>query len=342
MSDRVRIGVVGAGQNTRTRHIPGLQSQRNVEIASVCNRSVASARSVADEFGINKVAETWRILVDDPELDAVVIGTWPYLHHQVTVAALEAGKHVLCEARMAMNAREARHMLEISRAHPDLVAQVVPSPFTLGVDSVIKDLISDGYLGSIVAVDVNAVTGEFPLTEELHHWRNDRELSGNNILSLGIWYEALMRWIGETTHVVAMGKQVIPFRRQAETGNYIASTIPDHIDVIGRLACGGQLHMQLSSVAVGEHAPAAILYGSEGTIKFAANTLYGRKRGEDSFSVLEVPAEKAGAWRVEEDFIEAIRGIGPIKLTTFADGVKYMEFTDAVSESLATGRMVAV
>src|SRR5919199_175874 len=135
MSDTIRIGVVGAGGNTRLHHIPKLKKIDGVEIVSVANRSRASSARVAQEFGIPRVHDHWQELVNDPGIDAVVIGTWPYMHCPVTLAALAAGKHVLTEARIAMNAAEARQMLAASRAHPALVAQIVPGPFTLAVDA---------------------------------------------------------------------------------------------------------------------------------------------------------------------------------------------------------------
>lgn len=114
-SSTIKVGIVGAGGNTRKHHIPKLQAQAGVEVVTVANRSRRSAGKVAREFGIPAVADHWQDVVQDPELDAVCIGTWPYLHAPITIAALEAGKHVLCEARMAMNAAEAQTMLACSK-----------------------------------------------------------------------------------------------------------------------------------------------------------------------------------------------------------------------------------
>ena len=66
----------------------------------------------------------------------------------------------------------------------------------------------------------------------------------------------------------------------------------------------------------------------------------GGRKGDDSMDVIEVPAKKRGKWRVEEEFINAIRGIEPIEFTTFDAGVKYMEFTEAVLTSADTGEQV--
>ncbi|HIM38052.1 MAG TPA: Gfo/Idh/MocA family oxidoreductase, partial [Dehalococcoidia bacterium] len=129
-NESVRIGLIGAGKNTRERHIPGFQSVEGVEIAAVANRSMQSGRQVADQFNIPQVYGNWQELLEDDSLDAVCIGTWPYMHRTLTLAALESGKHVLCEARMATNAAEAQDMLDASREKPELVAQIVPSPMT--------------------------------------------------------------------------------------------------------------------------------------------------------------------------------------------------------------------
>ena len=90
----LRVGLIGAGANTRSRHIPGLRALPDVEIVAVCNRRPASTAAVAREFAIPRTFDRWQDVVADPDVDAVVIGTWPYLHCPITLAALEAGKHV--------------------------------------------------------------------------------------------------------------------------------------------------------------------------------------------------------------------------------------------------------
>src|SRR5437868_3425576 len=127
----LRIGLIGAGANTRLRHIPGLREQENVTLVAVCNRRPSSTAAVAREYGIPRTFERWQDLVADPGLDAVVVGTWPYLHCPVTLAALEAGKHVLTEARMSLTAAEAHRMFAAAQRFPNLITQVVPSPYGL-------------------------------------------------------------------------------------------------------------------------------------------------------------------------------------------------------------------
>ena len=342
MNRQVRIGIVGAGANTRTMHIPRLRSIEGVEIVSVANRRRESSERVAREFAIPTVYNSWEELVQARDTDAIVIGTWPYLHCAVTLAALNAGKHVLCEARMAMNATEAKTMLAAARQHPELVTQVVPSPFTLPVDKTVKRFISEGYLGRLLAVEVRATSGSFLDTESPLHWRGDVQMSGMNVMSLGIWYEALMRWIGEATEVRAQGQVFVQTRRDPETGNPKTVEIPEHLVVTASMACGAQATFLLSQITGGVKANEALVFGSEATLRFSEGVLTGAGRDGDGFSKIPIPADETGSWRVEEEFVNASRGTEKITHTTFEDGVKYMEFTEAVARSMAEARAIAI
>lgn len=342
---KIRVGFIGAGKNTRERHIPGFQKQEGVEFVSVANRSPESSRQVAEQFGIAKVAADWREVLDDPEVDAVCIGTWPYMHKTLTIAALEAGKHVLCEARMAMNSVEAHAMLEAWRRHPRLVAQIVPSPLTFPFDRTIVETIGGGGIGDLIALDARiAVGSDFPNPDSPIHWRHDRDFSGNNIMAMGIWYEAMMRWVGPAASVFAVGRSVVPHRRD-ENGRRVPMTIPDHVDIVGEMEQGGQMRFAISTV-VG-HAPAAEvwIFGTEGTLCLRRTgteemkLLHGR-RGGKGLEEMTIDPAKRGGWRVEEEFVNAIRGREPVTHTDFVTGAKYMEWTDAVTASLRSGQAV--
>lgn len=345
MPTPLRIGFVGAGGNTIARHLPLLQALPDVQFVSVANRTRESGAKVAAQFGIAKVAAHWQEVVQDPEVDAVVIGTWPYLHCPVTCAALDAGKHVLCEARMAMNAAEARQMLATSRRHPELVAQVVPSPFTLKYDRAIQETLAAGRLGELVAVDIRATAGAFADFAAPRTWRQDTEMSGLNILTMGIWYEAMARWVGHATRVQAMTQVVVRQRPVPGQPGRAAITVPDHVDVLAQLASGAQARLQCSAVTgLAPHANQAWLFGTTGTLCLDADgdRLLIGQRGDKSLAPLPIPADWQGAWRVEAEFVNAIRGLEPIRLTTFADGLRYMEFTDAVARSSASGHAVSL
>lgn len=338
--ETIRVGIVGAGKNTRDRHIPGLRAMENVEIVSVVNSSPESSQRVADAFDIPKVYTNWRDLVNADDTNAIVIGTWPYMHHPITIAALHAGKHVMVEARMAMNATEAQEMTTLANQHPELITQIVASPMTLHLDNTIKRLIAEGDLGDILAVDIR-VNGKFVDYDAPMHWRDDMKLSGMNIMSMGIWYEALMRWVGTAKTVMALGKTIVKMRKN-DQGILTAISVPDHVNIIGEMACGAQLSMALSSVTGLAGSDSATLYGSAGTLQIRSGKLFGGKRGDSDLSEIEIPDGENGGWRVEEEFIQAIRGQEAISHTTFTDGLAYMQFTEAVHRSMANRKMVSV
>ncbi len=338
--DTIRVGIIGAGGNTTSKHIPGLQAIEGVEIVGVCNRSQESSQRVAAQFGIPKTYGGWQEAIADADTNAIVIGTWPYMHCRATIAALEAGKHVMCEARMAMNAREAHQMRAVSRQNTHLIAQIVPSPMTLRVDKTIKRLIAEGYIGDVLAIEARA-GGAFLDSEAPLQWRQDFDLSGLNIMSMGIWYEALIRWVGEATRIMAMGKTFVKMRPDAE-GVMRSVRIPEHIDVVGDLECGAQLHIQVSNVAGLAGAPEVYVFGSNGTLRFSGNRLYGGQKGDAELNEVDIPESEAGAWRVEEEFVNAIRGEEIITHTDFETGVKYMEFTEAVTLSMQSGNAITL
>lgn len=340
---RIKVGVIGAGANTRKMHIPGLQAIDGVDVVSVCNRSVESGKRVADEFGIPQVHGSWREVIDDPDVDAIVIGTWPYMHKILTCAALGAGKHVLCEARMAMNAAEARIMWDTSKAHPSLIAQIVPSPFTLPFDQTIQEIVRDRQLGELTAIDMRHVTGEFPDFDSPMNWRQDIQFSGLNIMLMGIWYEALARWVGHARTVFARCKQVVKLRTASDGTRAVGVRVPDHVDIIADMECGAQARMQFSAV-LGLAQPTAEIwiFGTQGTLRLdgVGKKLYRGARGDQGLTEVIMSETSRGRWRVEEEFINAIRGVETIKLTSFQEGVRYMEFTEAVSLSAASGETI--
>lgn len=342
MSNTLRVGIVGAGANTRLRHVPGFRAIAGVELAGVVNRSPESTARAASEFDIPKTYRDWRELVSDPSLDAVMIGTWPNLHCEVTCAALAEGKHVLTEARMARNLAEARQMLEASQARPDLVAQIVPSPFGLEHHETLTRLIADGFLGELRELVVISADDSFHDETMPLHWRQDREISGVNTLALGIIHEAATRWVPSPDRVFAQARIASPARVGFD-GRPAQATVPDSVQILTTIptstgeACG---LYHLSGVAL--HGPGRHihLYGSEGTIKVhlgASEEVWLGKTGDANLTRLEVAPEDKGGWRVEAEFIGAIRGEEPVRFTTFEAGVDYMGFTEAVASSAAAG-----
>jgi predicted dehydrogenase len=340
---RIRIGIVGAGANARLRHIPGFRQISNVEIVGVVNSTAASTAKVASEFGIPKTYARWEDLVADPEIDAVQIGTWPDLHSPVTCAALAAGKHVLCEARMTRNLSEAQQMLEASRARPDLIAQIVPSPFGLEHDEYVKHLLHHSFVGELREVVVIGADDQFWDYSRLLHWRQDRDVSGLNILAMGILHETVTRWVGPTSRVFAQTNTFEP-RRPSPKGEVDAPvTVPDSVQIVTQLANGARGIYHISGTILHGPGKQIHLYGSLGTIKVefgATEKVWIGRAAENEMRLLELPPEKRGGWRVEAEFIGAIRGQEAVRYTSFPAAFDYMEFTEAVAISAESGRAV--
>lgn len=334
---RIRVGIVGAGANSRARHLPNLLALSGVEVVAVCNRSRETSRRVADEFGIPRVHDDWSALVASDEIDAVVIGTWPNMHHSVTLAALQAGKHVLCEARMASGLAEAQDMYAAARSHPHLVTQLVPATPSIAFDEPVRRLMSSGAIGDPLAVEIR-IGSEFVERDGPLRWRSDAAISGVNVMSLGIWYETVMRWLGDATWVVANARTVAGTRAGAD-GESRPVTVPDHLDVLATFPGGVGLNLRMSQVTGLAPAQGMYLYGTEGTLRLSDEALYVGRRSGRELAEMDVAS---GHWRVEEEFVNAIRGLEEVKYTTFADGVRYMAFTQAVHTSLLEGGAVAV
>lgn len=336
----IRVGLIGAGANARAVHIPGFQRIPECQIAAVANRSMESSRRVTDEFNIPRAYAGWRDLLDDDSIDAVCIGTWPYMHRTLTVAALESGKHVLCQARMANTAQEARDMLDASLRHPELISQLVPTSQTYRIDNVLKRMINDGFLGEILSVELQRLQTRFPTVDGDLDWRHDVAFSGYNTLNIGASYEAMMRWLGRSNHVMAMSKVHVPYRRNG-SGDLTSVGVADHVDILFELAGGAQVHMRASEttgLSTGNH---TWIYGSEGTIHVdRRQNVFAGRRGDSELAQVPNPREAQAYYRVEEEFINAIRGIERITMAPFETGVHYMEWTEAVYRSSQTGQAV--
>jgi predicted dehydrogenase len=328
----LRLGFIGAGGNTRLRHLPGFRALPDVVFTVVANRSRASSERVAAEFGIASVAEDWREVIERSDVDAICIGTWPYLHAEITIAALQAGKHVLTEARMARDAHEAAAMLDASRAAPTRVAQIVPAPLTLSFDFLVRTEFIHGRLGELREIEVMHTHGasadpNAPLT-----WRQRADFSGHNLLTLGIHYEALLRWLDDDADVQAVQAARDIAQRRDETGRMRSVDVPDAVTVLGHFRrTGTRLRLHLSAVETTEPRHEIRLHGRDGGLRIDVNArqLWFTPLGGQSTPV-PLPDPSDDGWHVEADFVASIREGRPVTRTDFATGLRYMQFTDAV------------
>ena len=192
--------MIGSGKVAQGRHIPRLQKIPDVHISHAWSRTKGVAESAAKDFGIPNVVNNWKEIVDSPDIDAVVITAPPVLHMPATLAALDSGKHVLCQARMARNLSEARVMFEASE-DTDLVTTLYPPVPGLKGDRVMQRLLHDeGYVGDVLDVHITAISPAIP---EAGGWQVDPQIVGVNTMTLGILAEVFNQWVGPARSVSA-------------------------------------------------------------------------------------------------------------------------------------------
>ncbi len=337
---KLRIGIVGAGGIVRARHLPALKKDPEVEIIAVSNSTYESSEKFCRENVPHATPmRNWPEVLALPELDIIWIGTPPYLHSAVTISALEAGKHVFCQARMAMDLAEAEEMLAASKRYPELVTMLCPPPFGMRADLLVKKILAENYIGRPHHVRLKSFTGNYLDAGAPPHWRQRIELSGLNVLTLGIYVEVLQRWLGDISGVFARGKIVRPLRQGYEV------IIPDLLTVLCAFDNGAEGVLEFSGVDAMAPGDRLEIYGSAGTLTydFSSDVMQAGTLGDRALHVVDLPTELEGEWRVEEDFLAAVKSKGRIRpRPNFEEGVRYMRVVQAVADSRARNEWVAI
>jgi predicted dehydrogenase len=341
-SDTIRIGVVGLGGICRSRHVPGFRKVPGVEVVAVSNRTLKSSQSAAAELHIPHAVELWQELLRREDVDLVVVGTWPYLHKAVTLAALDAGKHVFCQARMAMDAAEAQVMYDAAR-RSNRVTGLCPVPFGLKYDRALARLLREGALGDIRLVRVHSFANAYASADAPMNWRKDHRLSGRNMHTLGMYIEVMHRWFGWTREIAAHTNVFVP-RRMDAAGESVAVHIPDQVLATSIVGAGIPVQYTVNA-AVHKGEDRIEIYGSHGTIRYDVlpDVMY-LATDEKDFAPVELHTGEfydVKDWAVESDFIAAIRD-GADYHPDFFDGLKYMQVIEAIYASAVEDRVVAI
>ena len=336
MPETVRVGIIGAGKIAQARHIPLMQKVSDVEITHAWSRTPETARKAAQEFSIPSVVDRWQEIVESPEIDAVVIATPPNLHLPATLAALDAGKHVLSQARMARNLSEAHQMLKASKA-TGLVTALYPAGFGLKGDRVMRRLLHDeGYVGEVLELRVTSVVPSIP---EYGAWIVDPDVVGVNTMMLGILGEVYNRWF-EPPKSLAAASGEGPF------------TVPQSLAIAAELQNGGTASFHLSFRVTRGPGSSFEVYGTRGVLDYKLlierpgglvedEELAGMTEGDDAMHPIEMPVHEQRERTTDSEFIEAIRNGTPV-FPDFAEGVRYMEFSEAVAQSLYEGKAITL
>lgn len=337
--EKIRIGIIGGGGIVKSRHIPGFRKLNNVIIAGICNRTIESSQKFAKEFNVEKVLSSPEELIQSREIDAVLIGTWPYKHCEYTLKSLAENKHVFVQARMCMNLEEAHKMLKASQEKTNLATMICPSPFGFSADLTIRKLMQENFVGKLLTVkytNLGKFSPESPLT-----WRHLKKFSGLNIMAVGIYYETISRWVGPAKEVFAYKSQNVKERIDPESKSKKQVEIEDDVIISGGLKKGGSFNYHFGFAC---HSPSESIeiYGTEGTIifHFDKDLLLTAKRGEE-LKTYDIAPNLKKEWLVEQNFIQQIK-TGIKQEATFEEGLEYMAFTQAISDSANQKKLISI
>lgn len=149
MSKKLKVGIIGSGGIAQSCHMPGYASRpEHCEMVWCCDANPDVARLAAEKFGVPRQTTDFWEVVNDPEIDAVSVATPNAFHALPTIEALKAGKHVLCEKPLAMNADEAKQMCRAAKDANKLLMVGFQTRFG-GPGRFMKDYIDKGHMGEI-------------------------------------------------------------------------------------------------------------------------------------------------------------------------------------------------
>jgi predicted dehydrogenase len=225
----VRIGVLGAAQIAPAALISPAKDNTEVVVAAVAARDVSRARAFATKHGIARVHSGYEALIADPDVDAIYNPLPNGLHGKWTRAALEAGKHVLCEKPFTANAAEAREIAELAAKSDRVVMEAFHyryHPFALRAE----EIIASGELGVLQRVDVAFC---FPLPK-FSDIRYDYSLAGGATMDAGCYAVHMLRTFGGATPEVVSAQAKL---RDSRVDRAMTAEVRFPAGHTGRLRC---------------------------------------------------------------------------------------------------------
>lgn len=234
--DFIGIGIIGAGF-ARSTQIPGFRACANARVVSIASAHRENAARVASEFGIEHVANDWRELIARDDVDLVSIVTPPATHLEMTLAALDAGKDVLCEKPMAMNAREADEMRV--RAHERKAFALIDHELRfLAGRGRMREMLLKGEIGRVRHVKFTFRTDSRAQAERPWNWWSDAAQGGGVLGAIGSHAVDSFHWLlgANVSQVSASLAAHTKERTDKATGEMRAVTADDEANLLLRFA----------------------------------------------------------------------------------------------------------
>ena len=323
----VGIGIIGTGF-ARTTQIPGFRDCMGAKVVAIASRNRERAEAVAREFGIEHVTSDWRELVAHKDVDLVSIVTPPSTHMEISLAALDQRKAVLCEKPMALNAGEAARMAEKAKA-AGVLALIDHELRFLNSRRVMHGMLQSGAIGMVRHCNYVFRSDYRAIADRAWDWWSDAAMGGGALGAIGSHVVDSFRWMlsTEVTQALGMLSTHIKERPDKTNGGLRPVTTDDEAKLLFRFADGPHTQdttgaASVSVVESGKYENRLEIYGTKGALMV-------EETGE-----LWLSPVGSGTWRpvqVEQDHMA--QGMRP---ASWSRG--FTAFSVAIVEIMRAGR----
>jgi predicted dehydrogenase len=348
----VGIGIIGTGF-ARTTQIPGFLDCMGAKVVSIASRHRERAEAVAKEFGIEHVANDWRELITHREVDLVSVVTPPATHMEITLAAIEQRKAVLCEKPMALDAGEASRMAEKARA-AGVLALIDHELRFLNSRRMMRNMLQNGAIGSVRHCNYVFRSDYRGIADRAWDWWSDAKMGGGAVGAIGSHVVDSFRWMlsTEVTKALGMLSTHIKERPDKTSGGLRPVTTDDEAKLLFRFSDGPYTEgttgaASISVVESGKYENRLELYGAKGALMVEeTGELWLSPTGSGAWRPVQVDQDhmargmREGSWSrgftaFAVAIVEAMRaGKTVVKdAATFEDGYQVQIVLDALRES---------
>ena len=348
MAKKVRLGVIGTGGIANGAHLPGYsQIPDECEIYALCDIDAKALNTTGDKYSVARRFEDYNDLLKLDEIDAVSVCTPNYVHYSATMAALKAGKHVLCEKPIAMNAVEAAEMVATARANSRILQIGYNSRFAPN-NQVLKQFIEAGELGEIYyaraqAMRVRGIPGWGVFIDKAKQ-------GGGPLIDIGVHILDLTLWLmGHPEPTFASGVTYQKFGKRSDVVGFMGQwdyknfTVEDMAAGLIRFANGATVVLESSFVAnIKEEINNTTLLGTAGGAQAYPLTItQERHRSVFSFEP-HTPNSHINTYHAEmKSFVDCVKHKKD-PLVTGEHGLMVARIMDAIYASSDAGHEVAV
>jgi predicted dehydrogenase len=346
VSDTLKIGIIGTGGIAQA-HLPALKKIQGVEVVAACDIREEALRSTAQKFEIPKTFHDYNDLLALKEVKAVSICTPNHVHAAPTIAAFKAGKHVIVEKPMAMNAKEAKAMLDASKRAKKVLVVGFQYRYTPNAQ-VIKRAIDDGRLGKILYCRCQALR-----RRGIPSWGvfGQKELQGGGpMIDIGVHIIEVAHYLMGTPEPVSASGACYTYLGNKKpdaacswgTWDYKTYTVEDLAVGIIRFSNGATLVIESSFAAhIDKDIFNFTLMGDKGGATYDPPGIYTDMSGT-MFNVMPAFAGKVDVWDIKmRDWVDSIR-TGRQPSVPGEHGLIVQKMLDGIYRSAAAGKEVVI